>query len=397
MKNKKVGSSNHLVIEYIIKHNMVIQRLYRIFGSMLLSMISVFIPVDDKLVLMNGHGYKFNDSPREIYLKMNTLGMTDEYRVVWALNNPEEVIIPGNAKKIKMDTIGYFITAMRAKYWISCVNIERGLRFKKKNQIYLNTWHGASLNYVGNAVGGRDDFHFEHINYFCYNGEYERNFIKRDFNVLDSSLIPFGYPRNDSLYTATEEKKKQFRSKFNVPNDKKIILYAPTWRESSDGGSSYKLAPPIDWEKWKRELGNQYVIFLRTHPYTTELMNVEFDEFVRDFTDYPDVNDLLIACDVLISDYSCIQLDYSILEKPQICFGYDYDEYKANRGFYFDMEQTMPNGVLRDENQVIELLNNMDYELECRKSRIFKLNHMEYGGNAAIKCINLVFDTKWEY
>ena len=391
MTQKKTGSSNHLKIEHIIKHNPVIQILYRHGVSLALRFLGLFIKTDEQLVLMNGHGYRYNDSPRAIYEKMLETGIANRYRIVWALNDPDGCVIPGNARKIKMDTLEYFKTALQAKYWIACVNIERGLHFKKKNQIYLNTWHGASLNYVGNAVNGRNDFHFEHIDYFCYNGEYEREFIKRDFNVRDEALIPTGYPRNDALYEATEQTRMDFRKKFDIPDGKRIILYAPTWRESEDGGGSFKLAPPIDWKKWEEKLGDKYVVFLRTHPYTTELMNVTFNDFVRDYISYPQINDLLIAADVLISDYSSIQLDYAILGRPQICFGYDYDAYKAVRGFYFDMETTMPNGVMRDEDQVIEHLLTMNYEDDCRKSRKFCRDHMEYGGGAALKCIRKVF------
>ena len=229
------------------------------------------------------------------------------------------------------------------------------------------------------------------MDFFCFNGEYEREFIKRDFNVRDEALIPTGYPRNDALYESDDQKKESIRRKLCIPDEKRIILYAPTWRESTDGGSSYKLAPPIDWKKWEEKLGDQYIVLLRTHHYTTELLNVQFNDFVRDYSDYPQVNDLLIVADVLISDYSCIQLDYSILGRPQLCFGYDYDEYKAVRGFYFDLEQTMPNGVMRNEDQVIDHLLNMDYEEDCRKSRKFRDEHMEYGGDAALRCIEAVF------
>ncbi len=393
MSKIKSGSSNHLKLEHLIKHNPVIQRMYRYGMSFVFKLWGLFVKIDNNLVLMNGHGYRYNDSPREIYEKMIKLGIDRKYKIVWALNDVDAFDIPGNAKKIKMDTFEYFKTALKAKYWIACVNIERGLHFKKRKQIYLNTWHGACLNWVGNAVGGRNDFHFEHIDFFCYNGEYEREFIKRDFNVRDEALIPTGYPRNDALYEATEETRIELRKKFKIPDDKLIILYAPTWRESNDGGESFKLAPPINWQKWEEKLGDKYVVFLRTHPYTTELMNVSFNDFVRDYINYPQVDDLLIVADVLISDYSCIQLDYSILGRPQICYGYDYDEYIKNRGFYFDMEKTLPNGVMKDENQVIEHLLNLNYEDDCKKSIKFRNEHMEYGGEASIKCIEKVFGT----
>ena len=381
-------------IEYLLKHNRFVQTTYRYTMSAAFRVLGLFIKTDNDLVLINGLGFKFNDSPKAIFDKMNELGMLEKYHVVWALKEPEKYDI-SNAEKVKMDTLKYFVTALRAKYWISCVNIERALHFKKKKTIYLNTWHGASLNYVGNAVAGRNDFRFEHINYFCLNGEYERDFIIRDFNVRPEALISTGYPRNDELYAATDEMKRSIREKLNIPNDKKVILYAPTWRDSGDGGASFKLAPPITWNKWKEKLGQEYVVLLRTHHYTTKLMNVEFDEFVRNFIDYPSVNELMIAADILISDYSCIQLDYSIMERPLICFGYDYDDYKSVRGFYFDMEKIMPSGVLRTEDAVIEHILTMNYSEECEKTKKFKEDHMEYGGNATIECINKVFGTNY--
>ena len=101
-------------------------------------------------------------------------------------------------------------------------------------------------------------------------------------------------------------------------------------------------------------------MLLRTHPYTTRLMNVQFNDFVLNYTDYPEVNDLLIVADVLISDYSSINLDFCIMGKPMICFGYDYDEYNKSRGFYYDLEEEMPNGVMRTENEVLNHLKTLD-------------------------------------
>ena len=158
----KTGSSNHLKLEHFIKHNSVVQNLYRYGMSAVFQIWGKLIKIDDNLVLMNGHSYKYNDSPRAIYKKMHELGLTKKYRVVWALNEPDKVDIPG-CTKIKMDTLAYFKTAMRAKYWISCVNIERALHFKKKEQIYLNTWHGAAINICGNGVSNRNDFHWGYI------------------------------------------------------------------------------------------------------------------------------------------------------------------------------------------------------------------------------------------
>ena len=391
------GSSNHLKLEHVIKHNPVIQGLYRYGMSGAIQLLGAFLRIDDNLVLMNGHSYKYNDSPRAIYRKMYELGLDQKYHIVWALNEPDSVDIPGNAEKIKMDTLEYFKTALRAKYWISCVGIERGLHFKKKKQIYLNTWHGAAINVSGNGVPGRKDFHWGHIDYFCMCGKLDEVNFGRDMELNPKSFLRCGYPRNDVLSKATPDLQNKIRKKLGLPKGKRCILYAPTWRDSQDGGDSFQIAPPIDWKKGKEQLGNEYIVLLRTHPYTTKLMNMEFNDFVLDFTSYPEVNDLLIAADILISDYSSILLDYCITEKPMICFGYDIEEYKRVRGgFYYDLDKEMPNGVMKDEDQIIDHLLILDYEAECKKTKIFKKNHCEYEqGHATIDCINTVFGTDY--
>lgn len=393
--DSKVGSSNHKKIEHLIKHNPLVQKIYRVGVSCAFRLISHMYKVKPNLVLMNGHSYKYNDSPREIYRKMYSLGLTKKYKVVWALNEPKKTKIPG-CKIIKMDTWEYFKTAFKAKYWISCVNIERSLRFKKKNQVYLNTWHGASINAAGNAVNGRKDFHWGYIDYFCVCGKPDEINYGRDLEVSKKAFLRVGYPRNDRLYKATENEQLELKKKLGLPIDKMCILYAPTWRDSNDGGESYKLAPPIDWAEWKKELSDKFVVMLRTHPYTTKLMNVEFDDFVLDYSEYPEVNDLLIATDILISDYSSINLDYAITEKPMICFGYDYDEYKKIRGFYYDLEKEMPNGVMRNQKQILNHLKSMDYLEEKEKTKKYKNKYMQYGGNATIECINAVFGTSYK-
>lgn len=390
------GSSNHLKLEHIIKHNPVIQKLYRYGMSCVFQLWGMFVKTDPKLILMNGHSYKYNDSPRTIYRKMLELKLDEKYHIVWALNNPESMDIPGNVQKIKMDTKEYFQTALKAKYWISCVGIERGLHFKKKTQVYLNTWHGAAINVCGNGVPGRKDFHWGHINYFCVCGKLDEINFGRDMELNPKSYLRCGYPRNDVLSTTSFEERIEIQQKLGLPEGKRYILYAPTWRESQDGGESYPLTPPIDWDKWREELGDNYIVLLRTHPYTTKFMNMKFNDFVLDFTLYPEINDLLIAADVLISDYSSVLLDYCITEKPMVCFGYDFEEYKRIRGFYYDMEKEIPNGVLKTENEVIKHLAKLDYEMECDKTRRFKQNHCEYEkGNATLTCINKVFGTNY--
>ena len=173
-----------------------------------------------------------------------------------------------------------------------------------------------------------------------------------------------------------------------------MILYAPTWRDSADHGGSYVVKPPVDMEKWKAALGPETLILVRAHAYTNRLMGIAFDRQVRDVTAYPEVNDLLLAADVLVSDYSAIFMDYAILEKPMVCFGYDYEEYRASRGLYLDLDQALPGGVMRSQEEVLYRLTHMDLEAERAKTRAFKNAYLQWGGRATRICLDALLEGK---
>lgn len=131
---------------------------------------------------------------------------------------------------------------------------------------------------------------------------------------------------------------------------------------------------------------------MRTHAYTNTLLGIVFNYFIRDYTNYPSVNDLFKVADILISDYSAAMADYSILERPIICFGYDYDSYAKTRGLYVDLESMLPNGVQRTEDEVIDLLHKMDYAKQSEMTRDMIKNKYTYlGGKACEICVNNVF------
>ncbi len=375
-------------IEYILKHNLIIQHIYKIMMSYFFRFIGLFIETDPNLILFNSFGgRKYNDSPKVLFEYMINQDRYKNLNYVWALEEPNKFDVP-NCRKIRIDTMNYFLTALKAKYWISSVNIERGLKFKKKNTRYLNTWHGAGTKKIGNSVNGRKDFDYSNVDVMLVQSQYEMRIFKQDFLVRDESFLLSGFPRSDELFKTSGEQIEQYKKIIGIPKDKKVILYAPTWRDSTNRGISYDLKPPIDIIKWQARLRNEYVVLFRTHAFTTKVMNLQFNEFVRDVSNYTDVNNLLCIADVLITDYSTIVFDYSILEKPFICFGYDYEKYKADRGFYFDLEDEYPNGVMRTEDEVIEWILSMDYGEECNKTRRFKFKYIESGGNATEAAVN---------
>ena len=378
-------------LEYLLKHNAFFNKLICGTLSLIIRILGIFIRTNKKAIMFTALNRGYNDSPKKIYEYLLENNMLNDYICYWGLDNPENTEIPGNCKKIKSDTLKYFLTSLKCKYWVACVNIERGLKYKKRKIIYLNTWHGTPLKTIGNAAAGRKDYNFSYINYFCSASNYEKEIYVRDFRVKESSIILSGLPRNDELYNVEEQDIIDIKTKLNIPLEKKVILYAPTWRDSTDKGKTYAIKPPMDLKYWKEKLSDEYVVLFRAHHYTTKLLDVTFDEFIMDCSKYNHINDLLKVADILISDYSATIFDYSILEKPIICFGYDYEEYSKSRGLYLDLNYELPSKVLHTEEEVIEKIININYQEECILTKKFKNKYLEYGGNATKECIEKLF------
>ncbi len=376
-------------IDYVLKHNIFISKVFRFAVSALFKFLGVFHPIKKNTVLFTAHNRGYNDSSRAIYEYMLNDKRFSKFTFYWGLDDTS-IEIPGNPIKVKADTWNYFKTAFRAQYWITCVNIERSLKFKKRKQVYLNTDHGITIKTCGNDAVGRKDYNFYYINYYCVSGAYERDMYIRCFNLNPKNIICTGLPRNDELYRISKKEIDSIKERLGL-SGKKIILYAPTWRDSNDIGKTYSLRPPVTIEKWQENLGTEYIVLLRAHPYTTELLGVEFNDFVRDYSSYKTVNDLIKIADILISDYSAIIFDFAITEKPIFCFAYDYEDYAKNRGIALDLKKEFPGGIVSNEDDLLNRIKNIDYQKECKEVAKFKNKYIEYGGNATEKCVEYVF------
>ena len=379
-------------IGYFLKHHLFFQTLYKVVFSFILRIMSIFIRIDKNLALFVSYaGSGYNDSPKAIYNSMSNYKELEKIKCVWAFSKKEFKKNKGNIKCVKIDSIKYFAVALKAKYWITNTNIERGLSFKRKKQIYLNTWHGIALKTIGNDCPGRSDYNFKSINFMCVSGSHDEKVFKSAFRVNELSYIKCGMPRNDSLYDISRFDCNKIKDKIGIHKDKKIILYAPTWRDSVDGGKTYGIKPPVDFNKWNEELSSDYVILFRAHHLTSKIMDISFNNFVIDVSSYDDVNELMVISDFLITDYSAIAFDYSILCKPIFVFAYDFNDYLKARGTYFNINDYYPNKIVENEDNLLKKIKNCDYPTECEKTKRFKEKFVQYGGNATQTCIDSVF------
>ena len=374
-------------LEYLLKHNLLIQFFYKKVISFIIRFFGLFQKTDDKLILFNSFGgRKYNDSPKVLFEHMREDPFFRNYRLVWAFEKPEDFKIDG-AEVIKIDTIKYIVTALQAKVWISSVNIERGLHYKKKDTIYVNTWHGAGTKLIGNACSGRKDYVFKNVDIMLIQSDFEKEIFLRDFICNPNAFLKVGFPRNDELFHINDEEKSELKKQFNIPEEKKVILYAPTWRDSKDGGLSYEFVSPIHIEKWRERFSENYVMLFRMHAFTTSFQ-MNYDEFAIDTSSYDNLNHILAIADVVITDYSTIVYDSVIARKPFICFGFDYEIYKNERGFYYELADEYPGGVFYTEEDVIDRVEDVIAGADSEKFEQFRDKYIEAGGNATESTLN---------
>lgn len=201
-----------------------------------------------------------------------------------------------------------------------------------------------------------------------------------------------GVSRTDQFYDKefVESRKQKLYEIMPEAKDKKVILYAPTFRGHVATASS---PDRIDFERFCRELGNEYVIVCKHHPFVKNppIIPEELQHFARDLTKYLSIEDLLCCADICISDYSSLVFEYSLFEKPMIFYAYDYDNYCDWRGFYYDYSEFTPGPVVQTEDELLNSIKNIDTQFNKQKVIDFKEKFMgSCDGHATERIIALM-------
>lgn len=379
-----------------IKGSKLLYNIYFYLGTFALNCIKVFIRPNDRLILFVSYGgRKYDDTPKDIFEVMRIDPRFRNYDIVWAFNNPDNFNVFG-CRKIKIDTLRYFITALKARVWITNVSITRGLSFRGKNTFSVNSWHGTAIKKIGvDAINDstfrtKDDGRLADV--MLAQNKYDVNVYSRAFGVPKENIIITGFPRNDTLVTGnTPDNIIRLKREMGLPIDKKIILYAPTFREyNRESGYNVIMRPPLDLNRWQEIFGEKYILVIRAHIAVAKLMGVEENSFIRNFSTYPELNNLLLVTDILISDYSGILFDYAILERPIICYAYDYEKYNQVRGSYMDIREELV--TAENENDLIECVNNVEDSTMKLKVVSFKKKYVEKCGGSAKRALDVVYN-----
>ncbi|TDC71734.1 CDP-glycerol glycerophosphotransferase family protein [Actinomadura sp. GC306] len=312
-------------------------------------------------------GKQYSDSPRAIHDELVRRGADVEH--LWVVRD-RQVELSGTARPVRLWGAEWYEAMARSRYIVTNAHLPEWF-VRRPGQVVVQTWHGTPLKRIGfdiEDVQFANSRYLEKVaketpnwNYLVSPNAFSTPILRRAFRY-EGELIETGYPRNDVLASPDRDLlAERVRERLGLPAGKRAVLYAPTWRDDSYyGPGKYRLDLRLDLDRAVAELGEDHVLLIRRHPNVVDTVPERADGFVRDVSAYPDIAELFLVSDVLMTDYSSLMFDYANTGRPMLFFTYDLEHYRDElRGFYFDFEQEAPGPLLGSSDEVIDALRSI--------------------------------------
>ena len=334
-----------------------------------LSIIRIFncFPIrNNKIFLYSYYGSQYGCSPKYIseYLVNN---YPNKYDIVWAFNDIDSKKYIEGIRKVKIMSLWYFYELCTSKVIIT--NFRTTELFKKrKNQYYIQTWHSSlrlkqiekdaentlPLHYI--EMAKRDS---EKLDLLMSGCKFSTDIFKRAF-WYEGEIFEHGTPRNDLLFEKTDKINNKIKDKLKIDRNKKIVLYAPTFRKDNDL-TVYNLDYSRLISKLSEKFGGEWIFLVKLHPHLiSKSKELVCGNNVLDVTTYDDIQELLGVADILVSDYSSLIFDFVLTERP--CFLYipDLDKYiESDRRLYFDINE-LPFISVKNNNEFVKEIDSFN-------------------------------------
>ncbi|MET8903004.1 CDP-glycerol glycerophosphotransferase family protein [Streptomyces sp. NPDC004538] len=324
---------------------------------------------------------------------------------VWVVTAANAALLPPGTDHVVPGTRRYWEVLARAKYLVNNVNFPDAV-VKRPGTVHLQTHHGTPLKRMGldqmpyPAAARGLDFQalLERVDRWDYsvsaNGHTTRMW-QRAYPSRHVSL-DHGYPRNDVYYTAGAAEVRAVRERLGVPPGRRAILYAPTHRDYEAGWT-----PRLDLAALAADLGEETVLLVRAHYFyegaptpSAPLAGLRRTGRLIDVSSYEPVEELCLAADALVTDYSSIMFDYANLDRPIVIHADDWETYRTTRGVYFDLTAEAPGPVARGQAELTEILTTDAWhdERAAKARTAFRRRFCEYDdGRAAERVVRRVF------
>lgn len=320
------------------------------------------LPIQKGVVLFDSfNGKVIGDNPLDIFLELQKV--RPDLKFYWTVAAHTKA--PAGSVGVRFESKQWLDLLASAEYIVANTSLPWYFR-KVAGQTYLQTWHGTPLKRLVHDIpsGSLTKSYLDTMDreaaawdYLISPSPFCSEVLPRAFGYK-GEVLETGYPRNDRLTTHSAEDRQKIRESLGVTDSKTVlILYAPTWRD-------YKRTATGNWDLVSYlepdiKLPEGFQIMFRGHTNTHNVSSAKAAGSSLDVTRYPDVTELYIAADVLITDFSSVMFDYSVTGKPIIFLAPDLDRYRAERGFYFDFEVEAPGPILATEFEVIETLGKL--------------------------------------
>ncbi len=335
-----------------------------------------FLPKKDYVFLEASNGKSFSDSPKEIYLEWQKQDENQKFIIAY---NGRLGKSYKNVKVIKRLSPNYFYYLARSKFWIANQNLP--FYIKNHKTIYLQTWHGTPLKNMLHdikEIRGRDDGYKKRVSiainqwtYLLSPSSYASDCFKSAFKY-DGKILEYGYPRNDVFFKEDKKLQNHLKEKYSV-NNKKVILFAPTFRD--DGikkANKYLQDLNLDYDRLYKELKDEYIFIIKLHPLSLIGDKLEqYDDLIKFSNVKEDISDVMQITDILITDYSSVMFDFLITNKKTIIYSWDYESYSKNRGFYLDFEKEVPGEICNNFEELLKEIKdqNIKYDIKAYQNK----------------------------
>lgn len=307
------------------------------------------------------YGGSATDSARAIHDELLARGTGVD--LVWGLADLS-VPVPEGGRGVLIGSREWWDVVAHARYLTFNAGVPPMLR-RRPGQTIVQTWHGTPFKRLGSdrSTVREDQARFlpalkrsvERWDVLLAGNPHSAEVFGRVWGY-EGEILQLGYPRNDALARTDEGARHEARTRLGLPADARVVLYAPTWRDGQ------RLMPQLlDLDRVADALGAGGVVLQRGHMNIRRWESASSHDRVRDVTDYPEINDLFLAADVAITDYSSIMFDFSVTGRPLVFYAPDLDDYRdRRRGTYFDLEECAPGPVVSTTDEVVEVLRDLE-------------------------------------